>query len=873
MTVPAVGGVRHLHAAPRCGRLTDQRHVHRREHRAARTVFRTPPAPTGRVGVPVRGRLTRMAGDDRRDADRDAADAVLAALDPEQREVATTLTGPVCVLAGAGTGKTRAITHRIAYGVHTGGLRAAARARRHLHRPGRRRDAHPAARPRRRRGAGPHLPRRGAAPAALLLAPGASAARPPEVLEHKAGLVAEAAARLRLPRRPRRGARPRAPRSSGPRSACSTPETYAAAAPHAAGRDPAGLDPPTVARLLEALRAGQARARRHRLRGRPAACTVGVLAGPPAGRRRRSAAQYRHFVVDEYQDVSPLQQRLLDLWLGEPRRPLRRRRRQPDHLLLHRRHARVPARTSPRRVSRPARVVRLVRDYRSTPQVVHAGQPASLARGRRPARAARLELVAQRPPGPEPELHGVRRRAGRGRRASPPGCGRADRAAARRPARSPCCSAPTRSPRRYEQALAEAGRRPTCCAAASGSSTGPRSARPVVLLRGAARSADAERAAAARPSRDGARRRRLDAPSPRPAGGAVRERWESLPRWPRSPTSSPRPGRARRCADLVDRAGRAGRRPARADRRGRHPRLAARRQGPGVGRGLPRRADRGPAADHATPRAASGRGGAPAALRRRHPGPRAPVRCPGRAARTPGGRATPQAVAVPRRAARPADPSAAAGRRRSGVRARTRAGAGRWPRTCRVCGRPADDRRPSASSAAAPTARRPTTRSCSSGCAPGGCADRGAAKVPAYVVFTDATLTALAETRPGDLAELAGIAGRRADQAGAVRRRRCWPCWRVGGRDGGPRAGPLSRRESRSATDRQFGEKMRCALSRGPAPPTLSRAVPPEGRPRRTRDREEVGTWRTIIAAGGGRTCLELAARPSLRAFSRVRAQ
>ena len=34
-----------------------------------------------------------------------------------------------------------------------------------------------------------------------------------------------------------------------------------------------------------------------------------------------------------------------------------------------------------------------------------------------------------------------------------------------------------------------------------------------------------------------------------------------------------------------------------------------------------------------------------------------------------------------------------------------------------------------------------------------------AAKVPAYVVFTDATLTAIAETRPGTLEELAGIAG------------------------------------------------------------------------------------------------------------------
>ena len=53
--------------------------------------------------------------------------------------------------------------------------------------------------------------------------------------------------------------------------------------------------------------------------------------------------RYRCFVVDEYQDVTPLQQRVLDAWLGEPRRPHRRRRRQPDHLLVHRRDAALSA--------------------------------------------------------------------------------------------------------------------------------------------------------------------------------------------------------------------------------------------------------------------------------------------------------------------------------------------------------------------------------------------------------------------------------------------------------------------------------------------------------------------------------------------------
>lgn len=110
-------------------------------------------------------------------------------------------------------------------------------------------------------------------------------------------------------------------------------------------------------------------------------------------------AQYQHFVVDEYQDVSPLQQRLLELWLGDrenlcvvgdaSQTIYSFTGATPDHLLDFR--VRHPGAT----------VVKLVRDYRSTPQVVRLAN-GLLAQAKGRAADHRLELVSQRPAGPEP---------------------------------------------------------------------------------------------------------------------------------------------------------------------------------------------------------------------------------------------------------------------------------------------------------------------------------------------------------------------------------------------------------------------------------------------------------------------------------------
>src|SRR5436309_12201824 len=121
----------------------------------------------------------------------------LSSLDPDQRAAAEAVRGPVCILAGAGTGKTRTITHRIAHAVHSGTIdaeevlavtftaRAAGELRTRL----------------RALGVAGVQARTFHAAALRQLSyfwPQTVGGQPPHLQEHKAPLVAEVASRLRL---------------------------------------------------------------------------------------------------------------------------------------------------------------------------------------------------------------------------------------------------------------------------------------------------------------------------------------------------------------------------------------------------------------------------------------------------------------------------------------------------------------------------------------------------------------------------------------------------------------------------------------------------------------------------------------------------
>lgn len=325
------------------------------------------------------------------------ADDVLDALDPEQREVAAHPLGPMCVLAGAGTGKTRAITHRIAYGVLSGAYqpqrvlavtftaRAAGEMRTRL------RDL----------GVGGVQARTFHAAALRQLHyfwPQAVGGAAPEVMPHKAGAVAEAGGRLRL-RLDSPAVRDVAAEIEWSKVSMLTADSYAAAVARERREPPAGLDATAMARVIAAYE--EVKTQRGVIDFEDVLLLMAGILGEHDQVARAVRGQYRHFVVDEYQDVNRLQQRLLELWLGErddvcvvgdPAQTIYSfTGASPQHLLGFR--SRHPQ----------ARVVELVRNYRSTPQVVGLANLVlrSPGGGRR---SGSVELRAQRADGAAPEL-------------------------------------------------------------------------------------------------------------------------------------------------------------------------------------------------------------------------------------------------------------------------------------------------------------------------------------------------------------------------------------------------------------------------------------------------------------------------------------
>jgi DNA helicase-2/ATP-dependent DNA helicase PcrA len=443
-------------------------------------------------------------------------DGVLGGLDAEQELAARAVRGPVCILAGAGTGKTRTITHRIAYSVRCGAIpgsqllavtftaRAAGEMRTRL----------------RGLGVGGVQARTFHAAALRQLryfAPRVLGGAMPNLVDNKIRMIAQSAARAGLREADRTLLRDLATELEWAKV------TLTSAADYPARADDAGRDLPapaeTVVALMAAYEETKSRAGMLDFEDLLLVTAAAIEEHPDVAEEIR--ARYRHFVVDEYQDVSPLQQRLLDAWLGgrddlcvvgDPNQTIYSfTGATPAYLLdFPRRH---PGST----------VVRLHRDYRSTPEVVGL---ANQVLGRRSV----LRLVGQRKPGPEPEFAEYDDEpaeaaavAARCRALIDGGTPASEIAVLFR------VNAQSQT---YEQALADVGV-PYALRGGERFFERPEIREAVVLLRGAARGpADAAAGPDGADALPAAVRAVLSAlgwsATAAPGGGAARERWESL---------------------------------------------------------------------------------------------------------------------------------------------------------------------------------------------------------------------------------------------------------------------------------------------------------------------------------------------------------
>jgi DNA helicase-2/ATP-dependent DNA helicase PcrA len=239
------------------------------------------------------------------------AEEILAALDNDQRAVALATRGPVCVIAGAGTGKTRAITHRIAYAAAIGTMdpqkvlaltftsRAAGEMRTRLRSLG-----------------VPTVAARTIHSAALkqliYFWPTVFGGRVPELMTAKAGFIGEAINRAGL------SGELRATSRELMRDIASEIE-WAKVSQVAPEDFVTEIDKRTQKPRISAEKLAKVYTAYESVKKQELAIDfedVLLLTAAMLEEERSVQDQYRYFTIDEYQDISPVQQRLINAWLG-----------------------------------------------------------------------------------------------------------------------------------------------------------------------------------------------------------------------------------------------------------------------------------------------------------------------------------------------------------------------------------------------------------------------------------------------------------------------------------------------------------------------------------------------------------------------------
>lgn len=324
------------------------------------------------------------------------AEEILDALDEEQREVALASRGPVCVIAGAGTGKTRAITHRIAYACAIGVMnpskvlaltftaRAAGEMRARLRSLG-----------------VPSVAARTIHSAALkqliYFWPGVFGGRAPDLLTTKSRFVKEAISRAGLEGKvsanSRELLRDISTEIEWAKVSQIAPEDYIEESKARADRN--RINSGQIAQVYAAYESLKRQERT--IDFEDVLLLTTAMLEEEREIRERVQDQYRYFTIDEYQDVSPLQQRLINAWLGN--------REEicvvgdPAQTIYSFAGATPVFLNNFTRRFPQAQVIRLTSGYRSTPEIIFMAN--SVLR----SGLMGQELVSLNPHGAHPEVH------------------------------------------------------------------------------------------------------------------------------------------------------------------------------------------------------------------------------------------------------------------------------------------------------------------------------------------------------------------------------------------------------------------------------------------------------------------------------------